>query len=258
VNEQDKKFMATFSMVLGALVVLAVFLGVVADIVYTRNHKVDDSMTAIIHQQQADRVKPVGEVAVVDPNAPPPAAKAPEEVIAQVCGACHNSGAAGAPKIGDKAAWESRMAQGFDALVSAAIQGKNAMPAKGGNPSLSDDEIKGAVKLMLEKSEIAVDAGSAPAAEAAAAAASAPAAGDAVHGKTIYDQLCMACHTSGAAGAPKLGDKAAWEPRVALGFAVLTEHAIKGINAMPAKGGNPALSDQDVADAVAYLLESVK
>ena len=59
---------------------------------------------------------------------------------------------AGAPKVGDKAAWEPRMGQGMDALVSAALKGKGAMPAKGGNAGLSDADIKSAVEYMLEKS----------------------------------------------------------------------------------------------------------
>ena len=68
-----------------------------------------------------------------------------------VCGACHNTGAAGAPKVDDKAAWSPRVAQGKDALYKSAIGGKNAMPPKGGAADLSDAEIKATVDYILGK-----------------------------------------------------------------------------------------------------------
>ena len=77
--------------------------------------------------------------------------KSGEEVYNGGCVACHSTGAAGAPKLDDKAAWDPRMAQGLDGLVNSAINGKNAMPPKGGNPSWSDQEIRDAVTFMLEK-----------------------------------------------------------------------------------------------------------
>jgi cytochrome c5 len=67
-----------------------------------------------------------------------------------VCGACHNTGAAGAPKIDDKAAWAPRVAQGKAALITSVTNGKGAMPPKGG-ATLSDDEIKGVVDYVLSK-----------------------------------------------------------------------------------------------------------
>ena len=66
-----------------------------------------------------------------------------------VCGACHGSGVAGAPKAGDKAAWGPRIALGKEALYKSAIQGKNAMPPRGGGATLSDAEVKGAVDHLL-------------------------------------------------------------------------------------------------------------
>jgi cytochrome c5 len=72
-------------------------------------------------------------------------------------------------------------------------------------------------------------------------------------GKTVYNAVCAACHTTGAAGAPKLGDTAAWGPRIAQGFDTLVQHAIQGIRAMPPKGGNPDLDNVEVARAVAYM-----
>ncbi|MCX8146733.1 MAG: c-type cytochrome [Azovibrio sp.] len=74
-------------------------------------------------------------------------------VYASVCAACHDSGAAGAPKIGDKAAWAARIATGKNALYQSALGGKGAMPPKGGAASLSDDEIKAAVDYLVGKAK---------------------------------------------------------------------------------------------------------
>ncbi|MGH8525853.1 MAG: c-type cytochrome [Gammaproteobacteria bacterium] len=78
-------------------------------------------------------------------------------------------------------------------------------------------------------------------------------------GKAVYDGSCFACHTSGLAGAPKLGDKAAWEPRVAQGMETLVAHAIQGFQGrsgmMPPKGGRTDLGDADVKAAVMYMVD---
>lgn len=71
----------------------------------------------------------------------------------QACFACHGTGAAGAPKTGDKAAWKARIAAGMDTMVTNAIKGKGAMPAKGGRPNLSDEKIKAVVKYMVDESK---------------------------------------------------------------------------------------------------------
>jgi cytochrome c5 len=72
-------------------------------------------------------------------------------------------------------------------------------------------------------------------------------------GEAIYTTTCVACHGSGAAGAPKFGDAGAWGPRIAQGQDTLVQHAVQGIRAMPAKGGNPDLDDVEVARAVVYM-----
>jgi cytochrome c5 len=79
----------------------------------------------------------------------------------------------------------------------------------------------------------------------------------ATSGKAVYDATCSACHTTGAAGAPKLGDKAAWAPRVK-DVAAVTASALKGKGVMPAKGGNSSLSDADVTSAVEYMVSQSK
>jgi cytochrome c5 len=105
----------------------------------------------------------------------------------------------------------------------------------------------------------ATAAASAPAGMAAVAT-SAPAATEAMHGTAVpalYTQICQACHAAGVAGAPKLGDKTAWAPRLAQGIDGLTASAIKGKGAMPPKGG-AAASDADIKGVVTYMANAAK
>ncbi len=89
--------------------------------------------------------------------------------------------------------------------------------------------------------------------------ASAPAgAGAPSGGEGTYKSACVACHATGVAGAPKFGDKAGWAVRIAKGKTTLYEHALKGFNGMPAKGGNPTLADADVKAAVDFLVAQAK
>ena len=80
-----------------------------------------------------------------------------ESVYQSACFACHGTGAAGAPKVGDAAAWTERLAQGMDTLINNAINGfqgsAGVMPARGGNPNLSDEAVTAAVEFMLENSQ---------------------------------------------------------------------------------------------------------
>jgi cytochrome c5 len=97
------------------------------------------------------------------------------------------------------------------------------------------------------------------AAPASTAAAPAAAAGGAkADGKATYDKVCAVCHAAGIAGAPKIGDKTAWAPRIATGIATLHTSALRGKNAMPPKGGNLALPDADVEAAVDYMVAASK
>lgn len=79
----------------------------------------------------------------------------------------------------------------------------------------------------------------------------------ATKGKEIYGQACAACHATGAAGAPKMGDKAAWAPRIGKGMDALVASGIKGLNAMPPKGGFSG-SDAEFAAAVEYMAGNSK
>ena len=94
------------------------------------------------------------------------------------------------------------------------------------------------------------------------AAASQVAYGGTTDGSVIYNNLCSACHGSGAGGAPKLTDKVHWGPRVAEGLETLVKHATEGYTGssgiMPARGGNPALNDEQVKATVAWMIDQVK
>lgn len=93
---------------------------------------------------------------------------------------------------------------------------------------------------------------------AATAPVSGAAAGVPKAGKEIWGGTCSACHQAGLLGAPKIGDKAAWAPRIAKGMDVLKQHALHGFNQMPAHGGNSALTDDDVVKALEYMVGQSK
>ncbi|MEO5561391.1 MAG: c-type cytochrome [Dokdonella sp.] len=97
---------------------------------------------------------------------------------------------------------------------------------------------------------------------AAKAAVSAVAYGGTTDGKTIFGNLCQSCHLAGVAGAPKVGDKTEWAPRIAQGIATLIKHATEGYTGksgiMPAKGGNPALNDAQMKATIEWMVEQIK
>ena len=117
-------------------------------------------------------------------------------------------------------------------------------------------------KLAEELNKAEQPAAAPVAAPAAAPAPAAPAATPAdpalAAGKTVYEGGCNACHDAGMMNAPKPGDKAAWAPRIAKGEETVIKNTINGINGMPAKGGNAALTDEQLTNAAKYLISLVK
>jgi cytochrome c5 len=221
----------------------------------------------------AERLRKVGTVEIRDADRPLQAGAAVYKVQ---CAACHDSGAAGAPRAGDEGGWAGRFRQGFDALVTAALKGKGAMPAQAGG-DFDDIEIARAVAYLANtaggkfaepdrpaaaQAEAANGAAApAPAAQAAAPApapAPAPVAQASANGEALYKQACAVCHTAGIAGAPRTGDKAGWAPRLAQGVPALTAAVVKGKGAMPPKGGAPAASDAELQAAVEYMVAQVR
>lgn len=275
---------------------LAIFLVVKLLLGIQATH-LEDNNPANAGASIEERIKPVADVAVAAASSGAHVDKSGEEVVKAVCSVCHGSGALGSPKIGDKAAWGPRIAQGYETLIKHATEGIRQMPARGGNADLSDNEIAGAIAYMANqsganfkapepaaapvadaKAPASAAAPAAPAAKAAAKveepakpeavaaksaepekpapaaeAAAKPAASAGKSGEEVVKAVCSVCHGTGALGSPKIGDQAAWGPRIAQGYETLVQHANKGIRMMPAKGGNPALSDDEVAGAVAYM-----
>ena len=137
------------------------------------------------------------------------------------------------------------------------------MPPKGGDPSLTDNEIHNAVVLMANQAggkfkEPAAPAGAKGKPAAQHRSCSSHAKAGAVDGKAVYDKVCFACHQVSVANSPKLGDKAAWAPRLKTGHGSLVQSVIKGKGAMPPKAGNPALNEPEIRAAVEFMVSQTK
>lgn len=158
-NMNDREFTKYFIWMIAVLVLLTVVIYILANSIVgdsKANKSVSSDNTAI-----AKRIQPVGQVNIATKvlNVVMPVAQAADGAATYnaSCAACHNTGVAGAPKIGDKAGWKARIAQGNKTLYSRAVKGykgkKGFMPAKGGNVSLSDGVVKAAVDYMVSQSK---------------------------------------------------------------------------------------------------------
>lgn len=185
-KEEHSSFIQTPKQLI-VVVVLAFTLPVVIIVLLahlvTTNIRVTENNPGLSEEAIAKRLKPVGDVAIMSkaereaklaaeksaaaeapkPEAlakapagtPAPAAKTEgaqgKPVYDSACSACHTAGVAGAPKLGDKAAWAARLKSGMDTLYASALKGKGAMPPKGGNLSLADADVKAAVDFMVNQ-----------------------------------------------------------------------------------------------------------
>ena len=111
--------------------------------------------------------------------------------------------------------------------------------------------VTGGEKGLKDQRHRGTGTGSSPVGQVVIAAPSGPKGQ--LTGEQVFNQVCKNCHEAGVAGAPKFGDKAAWAKVIAQGSPTTVEHAIKGIRAMPAKGGNPDFEDVEVERAVVYM-----
>jgi cytochrome c5 len=143
-----------------------------------QSEQVDVDKPEIAEKAVLRNIAPVAKLEARDPNAPR-VERAGEEVFNAVCTSCHTPGALGAPKLNSKGDWAGRLGQGFDKLVDHAINGIRGMPARGGDPDLSDIEIARSVAYMANSAGAkfkAPEPAAPPAAPAAAKGAPAPAA----------------------------------------------------------------------------------
>ena len=168
-----------------------------------------------------------------------------KQVVESLCVSCHSTGAGGAPKIGDAKAWADRESKGLTGLSQSAMTGIRQMPAHGGNPNLTDTEIERAITYMVNQS-------GGHWTEPVSRTAKAPERS----GKDIVAAQCVKCHGTGVGGAPKIGDRAAWTPRVKQGLDVVVRSAIHGHGAMPPRGGMADLTDVEIRSAIVYMFNS--
>lgn len=146
-----------------------------------------------------------------------------------------------------------------DAATDASSAVADVATAVSAAVNATEADIKAVAANVADDAKAAVTELAANTENMVAAVATAATTTPAADGKATYDMVCMACHTTGAANAPRLGDKAAWEPRLAKGIELLTDHALHGFNnVMPAKGGRADLSDETVIAAMHYMLDQVK
>jgi cytochrome c5 len=161
-------------------------------------------------------------------------------VVEEVCIKCHGPGTDGAPRIGNRADWTPRAKDGLPRLLRSSMDGYRKMPAHGGQPGLTDLEMTRAIAYM-------VSGGKTP--------EPTKTFDDVKHGtgEQIVAVACGNCHREGANGAPKIGDGAAWRPRLEKGINELVLSAANGHNKMPSRGGFTNLSDLDIRAAVSYM-----
>ena len=232
------------------MVVLAFVVPVILIILlvtFVTGQKVGGAGTeAMTPEAIAERLRPVGTVAFAGAPVGPRALQSGEAVYKLACSACHATGAAGAPKAGDDAAWAPRIKQGYDTLVKHAVEGFKAMPPRAAMP------ISTRSKWHAPSSTSRINRArkfKEPEAPAATAAAKAPAR----TGEQIVQQTCGNCHTAGLNGAPKIGDRAAWTKRASTGIDAAVASAIKGHGGMPSRGGMSDLTDAELKSAVQYM-----
>ncbi|HIO92812.1 MAG TPA: cytochrome c5 family protein [Leucothrix mucor] len=330
-HQPKKDPVALITLVLGLLILGAAVFVLVSNLVSTISRNsvkgVEDNSREMAVANAS--LKPIGNVTAIDKSKPTVARKG-DEIYKAVCTSCHGAGVLGSPKFGDKGQWAPRVANGLPALIKTATDGRGAMPPRGGDPTLSDEELKAAILYMTKeagfdlagadaevapaKTEMAVsaEAPAAPQVEAAptpatteeatpvapaqpepatepaqpsipaepsSPAAPQEAAGEPetavvvpvapvvvekvatapkIDGEVIYKKTCFACHDTGVAASPLLGNKELWAPRIATGIDALYSSALKGKGAMPPKGGNFALSDDEVKATVDYMVSKAQ
>jgi cytochrome c5 len=165
-----------------------------------------------------------------------------KEVYEANCARCHAQGVNGAPRVGDARAWSELASRGLTGLTESAIKGVRQMPAHGGNPGLTNAELERGIIYMVNQSGGHWIEPIDPARRT----------GERI-GEQIVKEQCSQCHATGKGGAPKIGDRQAWIPRLNRGLDFTVRSAIQGHGGMPARGGLANLTDREVRNAVIYM-----
>lgn len=243
-NEMTPK--GVIGIVIAAVIGVPVFIYLLIKI-FTSGIEVDENASLMLPAAVDARLMPVGNVKVV--ATAPVGSRTGQMVYESICITCHAEGLAGAPKFADNGVWAPRLSKGFNVLVEYAIKGINGMPPRGGDPGLTDDEMKRAVAYMGNAAGAKFT--EPPISNAPSVAAKID---PEVKGKEIYDTLCATCHAAGLNGAPKFGDKAAWSARLKVGIDNVIKIGTKGKGMMPPKGGYMG-TDAEFAAAVEYMVK---
>jgi cytochrome c5 len=165
----EKSYATNVWTILGISAVLMLFIFLLVGHHYGMRDRVRMDRAVLLGSGSnvAERIKPVAQVEVASAQtqrepvksaaAAPPPTRNGQQIYQTTCVACHDAGIAGAPKLGDKSQWAKHIAKGVDALYASAVNGvqgsAGAMPPKGGNPALSNAEIKAAVDYMVARSK---------------------------------------------------------------------------------------------------------
>jgi cytochrome c5 len=212
------------------------------------NHAVHGGRRRSLRNSQAPLIAAavfaLAAVGAAQPAASQGAERSGKDVVEATCARCHATGVDGAPKIGDNKAWSKLSARGLSGLTRTALAGIRKMPSHGGDASLSDNEVKRAIAYMVNQSGgkwVEPIGRTKPAAERS--------------GERVVKLQCAKCHESGEGGAPRIGDRAAWTPRMKQGLDALVRSAIQGHGGMPARGGMADLTDAEVRAAITYMFD---
>jgi cytochrome c5 len=280
VSKADDTFTKQVGVVLGALILFAIVVYFIASSIGDSEFRKLMSMPSATEE----RISPVGSVRVEGDKveeapkvmakagtatpapAPAPTAaasgggKSGKEVYSSGCIACHATGVGGAPKLGDVPNWTTRAEAGMAGMLKSVMDGKGVMPPKGGTTS-SAEELKAAIQYMLDETGVPLEGAKAEEApkvaakaETATPAPAATASGGGKSGKEVYSTGCVACHATGVAGAPKLGDLPNWTTRAEAGMAGLLKSVMDGKGVMPPKGGTTS-SAEELKAAIQYMLD---
>src|SRR5260221_10631835 len=165
----EKSYATNFWTILGISAVLMLFIFLLVGHHYGRADRVRMDRDVLLGSGSsvAGRIKPIAQVNIASAEtqrepvksaaAAPPPSRNGQQVYQTTCVACHDAGIAGAPKLGDRSQWAKHVAKGLDTLYASALNGvqgtTGAMPPKGGNPALSNAEVKAAVDYMVARSK---------------------------------------------------------------------------------------------------------
>ncbi|MGD8644299.1 MAG: c-type cytochrome [Chromatiales bacterium] len=148
-HDEDRDFASVFIMVLAGLLVISAVIFLLAMLIGKVQSAVGPAENPLELAMIEERLQPVGQV-VAGPKVRGPIVQTAEQIYTNVCADCHDGGALGSPAFGVQADWGARIAQGMETLVEHAINGIGKMPARGGDDSLSDEDIQKTVQYMVD------------------------------------------------------------------------------------------------------------